>query len=334
MGLLGRIVGGALSGVGAGMAQAAEARRQQSLEILRQQFQTQQADTAYERQRERDDTTYKRQAERDATLQGYKVENDTRDYQQDVGKIAVTARAQQSRDQQQHGYTMAEIGAKQLNEQDNIRLKSRLDRSNTAAEVRLRDSLEAGDVRSVVRGKDGQYYGVTDRGLVATGVKADPTAGAASSNGGGALTESEQTVAFNDARREWRTGGKVGPEPKASDFIGMTRAEYAARRNGRGGDTTPDAEGESSDRPASPPARRGGLLSRAAPAAPEYSAEGNAALMTRLGGNPFPTAAGVIEKGGTYTMADVRRVAQARGVSEQQVMDTFRAQGLKLTGAK
>jgi hypothetical protein len=329
MGLLGRIVGGALSGVGAGMAQAAEARRQQSMEMLRQQFQT-----------ERDDQAYSRTVERDNAKFGQQKELKNIDYTQDVGKIAMTGKVQQQRDATQHVYTLEEIGAKSVAEKEQIRLREQLGTARDAASIKLRDSLETGDVRSVVRGKDGQYYGVTDRGLIATGVQADPTSADKSSNGGGSLTENEQANALAEARADWRRNGKQGDEPRASDFIGMTHAEFAARR---GGDGTPS---ESAPGLLANPNRKGVTVkarlpapaasAAAAPAAdpvPSYDPSRAAGLMGSLG--PPDMTRGVAaaqrqEAGNTYTLADLKQFAKSKGMSIDEARRWASKQGMKM----
>lgn len=221
MGLLGYIVGGALQGAGQGIAQEAVMRRNAALEAMRQQYQTQRDDRAAEL----------RAAERKEE-RGWKVEDQKTDYTNKAGLLALGGQVQGQRDAQQHGYKMAEITQTQVGQKELATLQSRLQAANTAAEIKLRDSLESGDISNVVRGEDGQYYGVTKSGLIATGVTAAPTAAETGETGGGRLTESEQSAAYEDDRRAWRDGGKKGPEPKKSDYIGMTRQAYSTRGGG------------------------------------------------------------------------------------------------------
>lgn len=221
MGLLGYVIGGALQGAGQGIAQEAVMRRNAALEAMRQQYQTQ-----------RDDKAAQARAAERKEERGWKVEDQQTDYNNKAGLLALGGNIQQQRDESQHGYKMAEIKTQQVGQKELARLNSGLQQARTAAELKLRDQLESGDISNVVRGEDGQYYGVTKRGLVATGVNAAPTAAETGETGGGRLTESEQGAAYEDDRRAWRDGGKKGPEPKKSDYIGMTRQAYSTRGGG------------------------------------------------------------------------------------------------------
>ena len=221
MGLLGYVIGGALQGAGQGIAQEAVLRRNAALEAMRQQYQTQRDDKA----------AATRAAERKEERE-WKVEDQKTDYTNKAGLLALGGQVQGQRDAQQHGYKMAEIKQTQVGQQELANLNGRLAIARDAASIKLRDSLESGDISNVVRGEDGQYYGVTKSGLVATGVTAAPTAAETGETGGGRLTESEQGAAYEDDRRAWREGGKKGPEPKKSDYIGMTRQAYSTRGGG------------------------------------------------------------------------------------------------------
>lgn len=230
MGLLGYVVGGALQGFGSGVQNEAVQRRTEALEAMRQRYQTQ-----------RDDKIASQRAAERKEDREWKVEDQQTDYRNKAGLLALGGQVQGQRDAQQHGYKMAEIKQTQVGQRELATLNSRLQAARTEAEIRLRDRLESGDISNVVRGEDGQYYGVTKGGLVATGVTAAPTAAETGDTGGGRLTESEQNAAYEDDRRAWRDGGKQGPEPKKSDYIGMTRQAYSARRGGGGSSSAPAA---------------------------------------------------------------------------------------------
>lgn len=225
MGMLAHVAAGALQGLGTSIQNQAIARREEALEAMRQRYKTEESMRAAEARRA--ERSEDRDFEREKMDTGYK---------QKAGLLAIGGTIQQQRDQAQHGYKVEEIKQTQVGAQELARLNSRLDQARTAAEIKLRDQLSSGDISNVVRGQDGQYYGVTDKGLVPTGVAAPPTD--ATETGGGRLTESEQEAAYNDDRRAWREGGKKGPEPKKSDYIGMTRQSY----KGRGDAAAPAAQ--------------------------------------------------------------------------------------------
>lgn len=243
MGLLGHMLGGALQGAGQGITNQAIAARQESLEALRQRFQTQREDAAYERTKERDKTQHE-----------YSLDSADAQYRNQAGLLAIGGQVQERRDQRQHVYSMEEIKTKGVQAQEMARLESQLAQGRTAAEIKLRDQLESGDVKSVVKGADGTYYGVTEKGLISTGIAAAPDA----ASGGGKppdLTEGEIDSLYQDARRAWIQGGKKGPEPTRTQFITKYKMSGAA----------PDAK---------PAPRRGGGV-----AVIRYDAKGN-----RIGG--------------------------------------------------
>jgi hypothetical protein len=216
MGLLGYIAGGALQGLGTGIQQDAIQKRADALEAMRQASANQQ----YLRQRA--------DAEADHTRnRSEQLQDQDTSYKQKVGLLAIGGDVQAKRDAQQHTYKVDEIKTTQVGQRELATLQNSLAMSKDAADMRLKDQLDSGDIKSVTKGADGQYYGLTDKGLVATGVKAplNETAEA----GGGRLTQSEQANAYDDDRKAWRAGTLKGPEPKKSDYIGMTRQAYYAR---------------------------------------------------------------------------------------------------------
>lgn len=222
MSIFGHVLAGAAQGLGQGMYQDAIAKREAALASLRMQHETQRDEAA----------RAARATERKEDRQ-YKVEDQKTDYRNKLGILAFGGTIDADKQDRSHQNRMAEIKTTAVNTRELETLRSRLRTSESAADIRLRDSLDSGDIRSVEMGEDGQLYGVTDRGLVPTGVMGAPKtsgSGASADNGGGRLTEGEQESAFKDAEKKWRDGGREGDPPKRSDFIGMTRDAYTARR--------------------------------------------------------------------------------------------------------
>lgn len=241
MGIIGYALGGALQGLGSGMQKDVQARRDEALQAMRDKTAADAATLADQRQ-----------STRDATKHGYDVEDAQALAGSKLDQLSAAARADAAKAQVQHVYKLDEIDHENVGKRELATLESNLGTARDQASIRLRDQLQSGDVSNVVRGKDGQYYGVTDKGLVPTGVNFDPSSGDKSSDGGGRLTEAEQVSALDDARSDWRKSGKQGAEPRASDFIGMTRETYY-QRTGRPsgvaataapvGDVTPSSAG-------------------------------------------------------------------------------------------
>lgn len=232
MGLLGYVAAGALQGLGQGIQNTAAAQREAALAAMRQKYQVDKD------QRAAAQHTAERQEDRENVLTDYKtkradtIEDSERGYTQKAGLLAVAGQVQQGTKAIEHTYTMEEIGARAANDRQIAVLNNRLGTERDAATINLKEKLDSGDFKSTVVGKDGNYYGVTDRGLVPTGVTASETAAAQGDRGGGRLTEGEQTSAYEDDRKAWREGGKKGAEPKKSDYIGMTRQAYSTRGAG------------------------------------------------------------------------------------------------------
>jgi hypothetical protein len=196
-----------------------------------------------------------RQSTRDATKHGYDVEDAQALAGSKLDQLSAAARADAAKAQVQHVYKLDEIDHENVGKRELATLESNLGTARDQASIRLRDQLQSGDVSNVVRGKDGQYYGITDKGLVPTGVNFDPSSGDKSSDGGGRLTEAEQATALQDAQSDYRakkkafdagTGPDPGKAPRGSDFIGMTREAYSNRTgqpsaaaSASGGDVTP-----------------------------------------------------------------------------------------------
>lgn len=213
MGLLGHMIGGALQGVGQGITNTAIARRNEALEAMRAR-----------NQMERDEANDRRQSERDKVKFDQQKELATLGYQHDVGKLAVGGKIQSDRDAAQHGYTMEEIKGRGLQSQELARLESKLASARTKEEIELRNKLESGEIKSVVRGADGTYYGVTNKGLVATGVAAAAETSASATS----LTEGQIEAIYQDKRRAWLKGGKQGPEPTRSEVIAEAKTAPGA----------------------------------------------------------------------------------------------------------
>lgn len=208
MGLLAHVAAGALQGVGTGITNTAIAKRNEALEAMRQRYETNRDTVEHERRLEVEDVKFRNQA----------------------GLLAIGGQVQAERDERKHGYSMEEIGAKQVNAREMAVLDSQLREGRTEAEIRLRDGLESGEIKSVVKGGDGQYYAVTETGLSPTGVST-PT----ETTSGKGLTEGEIESLYQDERRAWIRGGKKGPEP--------TRTELIKRHRGIG--TPPETKADS-----------------------------------------------------------------------------------------
>lgn len=215
MGLLGSIAGGALQGLGTGIVNDAITRRNEALENMKIQAEAARQRAGFQQQEKLADIQHTNK------LGEIDAEGENR-----VAALKVGGEVTAQTNKQQHIYKVDEIKHEQVGRQELARLESTLQMGRTAAEARLRDQLESGDISSVVKGDDGTYYGVTDKGLVKTGVKAAISAAEANSNGGGVLTDADKTSALSDAEDEWRDGGRKGAKPKASDFIGMTQEQY------------------------------------------------------------------------------------------------------------
>jgi hypothetical protein len=239
MGLLGNVVGGALQGLGQGINNQVIAAREQALEAMRQQRQVALQDRQFANQRELAGVQH-----------DYKLEENDQEYRNKGGLLAIGTKAKMAEDDHALQNDLSKIKAEQVGRKELAVLESRLSAGRTEAELKLRDSLGTGDISSVVRGKDGQYYGLTKGGLVPTGVQADPTSSETRSNGGGDLTESEQENAYGDALTAWRTkGGDPKTRPNKSDFIGLTREQYRASKGGASAAPSPAAPAASAPAP-------------------------------------------------------------------------------------
>jgi hypothetical protein len=205
MGLFGSILGGALQGVGTGMQQDIINQRNMALEQMRQQFQTQLQDRGFQQQKEMAGINH-----------GYHSDESAQTFEQQKGLLAAGGQID-----------LTKIKLTQYGQKDLARLESQLHDASTAAEIKLRDQMTNGDVLGIERTDTGELIGITKDGKpIHTGVIGAPTAAERDATGGGTLSESEQTSAYNDALDAWNAAGKTGEKPKASDFIGMTHRDY------------------------------------------------------------------------------------------------------------
>lgn len=185
---LGNIIGGALQGFGKGTAEvgrmAADERRQIALQEMRSKSAAQQTEQRYDladrnasRSDSRSDFFGARNAERNSVA---KEASDGRKFEQQVKLKKIDFE----------------------NDKQMTKLRGSIDRDNTEAGVRLRASIEQGEVKQVLEGSDGQYHAVFGDGKTqATGVGVVPDA----PKGGG-----YGSVA---AARGERGGGLGGPNP-------------------------------------------------------------------------------------------------------------------------
>jgi hypothetical protein len=228
MGLLGSAIGGALAGVGAGMQQNIVEQRQIALENMRMQFQTNLQEQGFAHADQTQQAGFDQQS-----AMADKAHQDRIDELQTAGKIDIGKMGVEFE------HDMKKLNATFVNQKGLAQLESQLSQGRTESEIRLRDQLDSGDISTVVRAKDGTYWGVTKDGLVPTGVKADITAAEVKSDGGGYLDKDAREAAYSDDHKAWvaNTSPNKGPEPKRSDYVSMTHADYAARNR----TATPDA---------------------------------------------------------------------------------------------
>lgn len=202
----GFILGGLLSGIGAGIHDDAVAQREDAMQRLREAQQIDAEGRAEQRQMRTEDRADVREEKRDQ-----------RDYGQKKGLLVLGAQIQRAENESREAFEMRKTAFLASEERQTELLRSRLRRAETKEELSLRDGLESGKFRGVQVGADGQYYGLTDRGLTPTGVMAAPSAAEIKAD------DTEAATAYEDARREWIRGGKAGAAPKRSDFSGATR---------------------------------------------------------------------------------------------------------------
>ncbi|SKB32271.1 hypothetical protein [Sphingopyxis flava] len=163
MGSLGYIVGGALQGIGSGMAQQAqsdaEERRQMALENLRQQN----AQSNMRLQAELNDTNA--------------AKSDARGDYYDARKTERGASVDAQSDARKFGYQVQLKKMDFANDIERTRLESALAQGRDAATLQLRAQIERGEIRQIVESGDGQYYAIRgDGSQIATGVKVPPKA--------------------------------------------------------------------------------------------------------------------------------------------------------------
>lgn len=182
------IGGGLLQGLGAGLTARHEERRQNALLAIKRAYQIE--DRAYEREVKQEDRAADLEAKKE--LLGYGT-------QMDIAKAEVGSNLKRAERAVDYDYDVKlETLRSSLTEGRTRRL--------TEAEVRLRNSLDAGDVQSVQKGADGTaivFY--KDGRQEATGVKLHL--------GGGDGEEGGGTIA--DARTR-RGGEKPASQPAAA----------------------------------------------------------------------------------------------------------------------
>ena len=197
----GFILGGLLSGLGSGIVQDAAQQREAAMEKLRQQF----AVDSENRKEERQIAAEARGETRD-------IRKDERELGSRLTLLRQGGSIQAQQDAIKHAHDVALENLRTGNQIKVETVRSSLRRAETKEEIALRDSLDAGDYSSVVVGGDGSYYGVTERGLVPTGVAAAPNAAQVK------VTAEEADAAYADARSAWVRGGRKGEPPKRTDF--------------------------------------------------------------------------------------------------------------------
>jgi hypothetical protein len=197
----GFILGGLLSGLGAGIVQDAAQQREAAMEKLRQQF-----------ARDSEDRGEQRLIRAETRKEGYDVRADQRRLGSDLTKLREGGKIQSEQDRIKLAHDVALENLRTGNQIKVETVRSSLRRAETKEEIALRDSLDAGDYSSVVVGGDGSYYGVTERGLVPTGVPAAASAAEVK------VSAEDADAAYADARSAWVRGGREGEPPKRTDF--------------------------------------------------------------------------------------------------------------------
>lgn len=197
------ILGGLLSGLGAGVVQDATQKREAAMEKLRQQH-----------ARDAEDRSEQRLIRAETRKEGYDVRADQRRLGSRLVELKEGGRIQSEQDKIKLAHDVALENLRTGNQIKVETVRSSLRRAETKEEIALRDSLDAGDYSSVVVGGDGAYYGVTERGLVPTGVAAAPSGAQVK------VTAEEADAAYSDARSAWVRGGRQGEAPKRTDYVG------------------------------------------------------------------------------------------------------------------
>ena len=163
MGSMGHIIGGALQGIGAGLAQQeqtkADERRQMALEALRQQNQQ-------TNMRMQADLNDQNAAKSDARQDFYGAR-----------EVQRGASVDQQKDARKFGYEVQLKKMEFANDEQRTRLESALTSQRSAESARLQSQIQSGEIKQIVESGDGQYYGIRgDGSQVATGVKVPPKA--------------------------------------------------------------------------------------------------------------------------------------------------------------
>lgn len=231
MGGSGMIIGGLLGGLGKGLEMTALQAREDSLEKLRQQRVIEGEQRDEQTLIGREGRLEKRVMAQEGRAEERDTRSDQRDYVVKTGLLALSQQYKMQENETEFQYKTRLEKIKQQGDETLARLKSGLDRSNDAASIKLRASLEAGQVDSTEVDEAGNIVILYKNGKTeTTAIKAKPTATELK------VEREEDEDAARDARRAGRgktPATKPAKEPQDYvDLLPLVEQLAKARFNG------------------------------------------------------------------------------------------------------
>lgn len=212
----GMILGGLLGGIGKGMEMTALQAREDMLERLRQQRKIEDEGRQEETLIRREDRLEGRVIAQEGRAEERDIRSDKRDYVVKTGLLKLAQEHKMKENETEFEYKARLEKLKQEGDARLARLKSGLDRSNEAAAIRLRASLDADDVDSTEVDASGNIVILYKNGKTeVTSIKAKPTAGELKA-------EEEAAEEERRAARRAKRNGTAEPAKKTEDFVDLS----------------------------------------------------------------------------------------------------------------